>query len=115
MKPIRIQLSRKKGWKMPENTVKVDHTTAWRNPFKVGGKISECPYFTTMRAELTAHEMYKDEITPEVSVRLFRADLERYPGKITFAKQYLANKNLACWCKIGEPCHAYVWLEKVNE
>jgi len=32
-KPIRVQLSRKKGWRMPANTVKVDRTTKWGNPF----------------------------------------------------------------------------------
>lgn len=100
---------------MPENTVKVDRTTRWGNQFRVGGKISECPYFTIMRADLRESEIQRDEITQDISVRLFRADLERYPGKITLAKQYFAGKNLACWCKIGDPCHADVWLEKVNE
>ena len=31
--PKRIQLSRKKGWRMPPNTVKVDRSTKWGNPF----------------------------------------------------------------------------------
>ena len=34
--PLRIQLSRRKGWRMPPNTVKVDRTTKWGNPFVVG-------------------------------------------------------------------------------
>lgn len=34
--PERIQLSRRKGWKMPPNTVKVDRSTPWGNPFAVG-------------------------------------------------------------------------------
>ena len=110
----RIQLSRKKGWRMPENTAIVDRRTPFGNPFRVDGKISECPYFTVMRAYLTAYEMRKDEITPDISVRLFRAHLERYPGIITGAKKHLAGKNLACWCKIGDPCHADVWLEVLN-
>lgn len=33
--PKRIQLKRTKGWKMPPNTVKVDRTTKWGNPFYV--------------------------------------------------------------------------------
>jgi len=32
----RIQLSRAKGWRMPPNTVKVDRTTKWGNPFRAG-------------------------------------------------------------------------------
>ena len=34
--PTRIQLSRARGWRMPENTVKVDRTTPWGNPYDVG-------------------------------------------------------------------------------
>lgn len=50
-KPTRIQLSRRKGWKMPPNTVKVDRTTKWGNPFEVGrdGRREECVIlFATM-------------------------------------------------------------------
>ena len=36
--PKRIQLSRAKGWRMPANTVKVDRSTKWGNPFVVGLK-----------------------------------------------------------------------------
>ena len=35
-RPIRVQLSRAKGWRMPENTVRVDRATKWGNPFVVG-------------------------------------------------------------------------------
>lgn len=34
--PERIQLRRTKGWRMPPDTVKVDRTTKWGNPFVVG-------------------------------------------------------------------------------
>ncbi|SFF27693.1 DUF4326 domain-containing protein [Nitrosomonas sp. Nm166] len=34
--PRRVQLKRVKGWRMPENTVKVDRTTKWGNPFAPG-------------------------------------------------------------------------------
>ena len=36
MKPERITLSRAKGWRMPENTVKVDRTTVFGNPYQAG-------------------------------------------------------------------------------
>ena len=44
MKPKRIQLSRAKGWRMPENTVKIDRATKWGNPFVIGedGTREEC-------------------------------------------------------------------------
>lgn len=35
--PVRVQLSRKKGWRMPENTVSVARPGKWGNPFRIGG------------------------------------------------------------------------------
>lgn len=35
-KPQRIQLKRTKGWRMPPGTVKVDRSTRWGNPFRIG-------------------------------------------------------------------------------
>jgi hypothetical protein len=35
VKPHRIQLKRTKGWRMPPNSLKVDRSTKWGNPFKV--------------------------------------------------------------------------------
>jgi hypothetical protein len=40
MTPKRIQLSRKKGWKMPPNTLSVARPGPWGNPFKVGKNLS---------------------------------------------------------------------------
>lgn len=34
--PTRVQLSRAKGWRMPPNTVKVDRSTRWGNPWTPG-------------------------------------------------------------------------------
>src|SRR3972149_5376756 len=34
--PKRIQLRRTKGWRMPDNTVKVDRSTRWGNPWPIG-------------------------------------------------------------------------------
>jgi len=32
-RPQRVQMKRSAGWKMPANTLKVDRTTRWGNPF----------------------------------------------------------------------------------
>ena len=43
-RPHRVQLSRRKGWKMPENIVSVARPGRWGNPFRVGvdGDAAEC-------------------------------------------------------------------------
>lgn len=37
--PTRVQLRRTKGWQMPANTVKVDRSTRWGNPYLVGAPV----------------------------------------------------------------------------
>jgi hypothetical protein len=92
--PDRVQLRRTKGWRMPPNTVKVDRTTRWGNPYQGQGTGAD-------RAHLV--RLFRDYLTwPE------QAD------KVAAAKRELRGKNLACWCPPGEPCHADVWLEVAN-
>src|SRR5581483_6473933 len=95
--PERIRLSRARGWRMPENTVKVDRSTPWGNPFIVGehGTRAEC--VTWFRYILAGY--YQMACGPEL------ADMQRY---FRFAHDHigeLRGRNLACWCPIGAPCH----------
>jgi hypothetical protein len=101
MKPRRIQLKRMKGWRMPPNTLKVDRSTKWGNPFKVD---------------------YKG-MTPELAVQSFKNVLAEFGEyqvskrvKVTIddIKRELRGKNLACWCNSSEACHADVLLEIAN-
>ncbi len=100
MKPIRVQLSRRKGWRMPENTVKVDRTTKWGNPF-VPGK--PCAYSGGRPVADKRH-----------AAVLFRAVAPDNTKLVADARAELKGKNLACWCPIGELCHADVLLEIAN-
>lgn len=91
--PRRIQLRRIKGWRMPPNTIKVDRSSQWGNPFPV-----------------------TKEHTAADAVRDFRAYVEgRLINGVGYPLDALRGKNLACWCKIGEPCHADVLLELANK
>ena len=99
-KPQRIQLSRRKGWRMPENTVSVARPGRWGNPFKVGNFIENVK--TEDRAGAVA--AFREMLT---------IDERNYPdtGAIRAA---LRGKNLACWCPLDQPCHADVLLELAN-
>lgn len=92
-KPIRVQLSRRKGWRMPPNTVKVARPTKWGNPFRVGidGTRGECV----------------DQFKQYLAVNPASYRTERI-------KDQLRGKNLACFCRPGDPCHADVLLEIAN-
>lgn len=112
-KPARIQLSRAKGWRMPPNTVKVDRTTRWGNPYIAGEPV-----------DMKQARRWGWEISPEG--RAFVCEtVEQAVGRFgyilsfdeaihPFVREELAGKNLACWCPLGRPCHADALLELAN-
>jgi len=108
MKPKRIQRRRVKGWRMPANTVSVCRPGRWGNPFIVGkhGSAEYCVFlFRAMLAGyLCIHGDWK----------CIRAQ-QRFMKRNTAADLVqLRGKNLACYCRIGQPCHADVLLELAN-
>ena len=103
----RIQLFRRKGWRMPPNTVKVDRSTPWGNPWVVGthGTRTLCVY--RYRKLLAGYATLAESIS--------LADQKAYVAYIHEHIAELHGKNLACWCKIGVPCHADILLEAVEQ
>ncbi|MDR6971242.1 DUF4326 domain-containing protein [Leifsonia shinshuensis] len=95
--PRRIQLSRRKGWRKPENTVVVARPSKWGNPFPIAD-LGRAQAIAAFRA------MLDDPAT--------RAALG-YPEPEEIREQ-LAGKNLACWCPLDQPCHADILLEVAN-
>jgi hypothetical protein len=102
--PARVQLRRTKGWRMPPNTVKVDRTSRWGNPYRVGDTVHRGPAYSG-----------RDEVVRDAAhaVQLFRQWLFTQQRAADLVPQ-LRGKNLACWCRPGEPCHADVLLELAN-
>lgn len=98
--PERIQLSRAKGWKIPPNTVKVDRSTRYGNPFKVTEDRTEADCAMAFHTWLTVDTAHAG--SPERRALLLAA----LPA--------LRGKNLACWCKPRAFCHADVLLELAN-
>ena len=78
---------------MPANTVKVDRSTKWGNPWPIaqsGGCEAAIAKFKAWLYSLDIAEIYN----------------YRYA---------LQGKNLACWCPLDKPCHADVLLELANK
>ncbi|TCM21459.1 uncharacterized protein DUF4326 [Novosphingobium sp. PhB165] len=124
-KPHRVQLRRTKGWRMPENTVKVSRPGKFGNPFVIGetahvwhrpgtapGWPTEPLYIDRFRVVAAWH-----------AVELFRKAMEGDPEWYPAAEHCwtlpdltaLRGKNLACFCSLDQPCHADVLLELANE
>jgi hypothetical protein len=114
VKPKRVQLSRRKGYRKPEGAISVARPSRWGNPYR-----------------LTDYQFANADGTPaphdavaarEMAVRDFEAWLHctsSGEAVLAAAKRDLRGKDLACWCalpKPGEPdvCHAVVLLEIAN-
>ena len=102
--PVRIQRKRTKGYDMQKVSpnglpvVYVGRPSDYGNPYKPG---------CSVRGET----LY---LTDECIIQ-FELDLLEL-GK-ALREEYLAplrGKNLSCWCKIGEPCHADVLPREAN-
>ena len=107
-RPVRVQLRRTKGWRMPENTVSVARPGRWGNPFRVG----ELRTFIN-KADPNDRVVFCPQNVEEV-VEAFQW-LATQPGHVDLAQKELAGKNLACWCPLDAPCHADVLLELANK
>lgn len=112
MNPIRVQLSRAKGWRMLPNTVNVARPGPWGNPYRVGERVD------LRQANRWCWKIKHPERAPEdarQAVKWFYASLAFDDASIMLIRRDLAGKNLACWCKAGEPCHADVLLRIAND
>jgi Domain of unknown function (DUF4326) len=112
VKPRRVQLRRTRGWRMPANTVKVDRTTRFGNPFSIEDHGREAAV-ALHRAWITGGWG-----SAPIATRLLR-DLEARRAEVIAALPSLKGKNLACWCPLPEPgepdiCHAALLLEVAN-
>jgi hypothetical protein len=88
--PHRIQLSRRKGWRMPPDTVLVARPSRWGNPFSL------------------------IELGRERAIALYREHLQELLATQSIDLSPLRGKNLACWCALDLPCHADVLLDFAN-
>ncbi len=117
--PERIQLSRAKGWRMPENTVKVDRSTKWGNPFVIasdrGPSGSHWPTDPAMAVSLFRRLLLSEGAWCPVPVPKWpKGKIPATWTTVEDVRTELRGKNLACWCKPGAPCHADVLLELAN-
>ena len=94
--PRRVQLSRRRGWRLPPGAISVARPTAWGNPFRVGDRLPDGTVIATRTQ----------------AVALFRQHVVAAPAGRSYAE--LCGHDLACWCPLDGPCHADVLIERAN-
>jgi hypothetical protein len=108
IKVKRIQRHRTKGWKMPPNTIYVGRPSKYGNPFQIGKSFE------------TFFESSKPFEPNSLLTRQEAIDAYEYwlQGQLYLNKNFLSllkGKDLACWCKEDELCHADILIEYANK
>jgi hypothetical protein len=109
----RVQLSRKKGMKLPKNTLIVDRRSEFGNWIKVDKQALHSYHC----AFPTQGKLFQYYVTSNLeAVNEFRKWLckpEQKPLRAKFLRTIKIRQieHLACWCKLDEPCHCDVWLQ----
>lgn len=117
--PQRIQLSRRKGSRKPEDAISVARPSMWGNPFPIArwGREMAVALFRE-----TASGMWRPRLLQGYSDEFYA---EAYDARVVWLRRlkghpaeviplFLRGHDLACWCALDETCHADVLLEIAN-
>jgi len=105
----RVQLSRKKGYRKPADAVNVARPTKWGNPFNWKDLAVQPGYETPKELAVREYSHWLEGLSP---YRDFCPEKRQW---ILDHLHELAGKDLACWCKSGEYCHADILLRLANK
>jgi len=120
-----MRLERTAGYNLQHASILLNNRTAvnvarpskWGNPYKVGVPVqSQCGINTAILAGIGRDEWTENRpTTNEMAVTLYRHALQQ--GRINrgHALTELRGRNLACWCKKNEMCHADILLSMAND
>lgn len=122
--PVRIQLSRRTGFRLQEHSlainglsaVKVSRPGKWGNPFTIDGAI-ENGFATDETAQEFVVNCFAEWLADSPQGRNWwqgpESDARRQA--ILGSLDELRGKNLACFCKEGTPCHGDVLISLANK
>lgn len=103
--PKRIQFRRQKGFKLPKNAVFVARPTKWGSPYKV------------VETETEAEAKAADDarvMTRGKALALYERDLKKKLKDDPDFLKPLRGKDLACYCRPDQNCHAEILLRYAN-
>jgi ribosomal protein L34 len=124
-KPIRIQRKRTKGFNLQAQSpdgrevVSVCRPGKWGNPYIVqqglyGTKYKIWYCIKLQDLEITAEFFEKKEAAASFAIQQYQEYILDNNLKPEIQAE-LKGKHLACFCKLGEPCHADTLLELANQ
>lgn len=120
--PKRVQMRRDRPWQDRENpAVVVSRPSRWGNPFSVdvyGRDLAICLYRQALTGDWNPSlldQSESDEYWSTVydATMAFRKRLGS-PMPLELVPHEFRGRDLACWCRLDEACHADVLLEIAN-
>jgi hypothetical protein len=116
-KPRRMQLSRRRGFDLQKESMKLNGLPAkrvtrpgpWGNPFTIDDTATIYgldPAAAQEKAVALCSQWLRGKLNPKLS--------PGDPPPLADIRRELAGHNLACWCRPGTPCHAEVLIELAN-
>lgn len=109
--PRRIRLSRAPNFRLADvsrNYRVVSRPSKFGNPFTIADCLDDNPTQTRAEAQARCVRLFQDWLNGEYVSS--GQELQQRRDWILGHIGELAGRDLACWCKIGEPCHADVLL-----
>lgn len=88
--PQRGRRERRRDWRKPADAVIVSRPSRWGNSYKV------------------------ENADQQGAVDAYRFWLASHPERVAQAREELAGKQLLCYCRLDQPCHADVLIEVAN-
>lgn len=114
--PLRVQRKRTKGYRLPSNTVSVCRPGKFGNPFKPGECRASGYEGTDLQIKQRCVSAFRAWLCDKDGWLNWQGDeADKAKAAILDNLESLRGKNLACFCKLDEPCHADVLLELANK
>ena len=113
--PNRIKRERSLGWRKPVGSVIVDRTSRWGNPWSVVMRPETGSWYVCRASNQRRVGHWHRHRSAAIlsAIGYFRRYLTMTPrgrGLVASSAKELSGKNLVCWCRFDEPCHADVLL-----
>lgn len=116
MAPVRLQLRRTKGWRLPAGAVNVARPGRWGNPYRVDlfGRELAIALFARSLAGAFSEEGIPAELLDAARAAHLSFLARHGDAPAAAVRAALRGHDLACWCPLHEACHADVLLKVAN-
>lgn len=116
--PTRVQRRRKKGFRLPPNSVCITRETGWGNPF-INEQAIEAFRLWLRNPQFTCQEVvdYVEQKHGPFTAGLanHKADADRTAAALLSQLPKLHGKKIACFCAIDRPCHGDELISLIAE